>query len=63
MSDMNSVDQMREQIRDETLSEVADVLQRKAIERMLQHGPYDRRGAALWDAGAYVEEQMRGGNA
>ncbi len=47
--------------RTEVLSEVGRVLQGFAVERFKVYGPYDERGAALWDAAAYVVEQMGDG--
>ena len=36
----------------------ADELRQFASERFAAHGPYDARGAALWDAAAHITEKI-----
>lgn len=51
-----------EQHRNEVLAEAARTLQDFACEHFTERGPYDPRGAALWDAACYLVEQMGDGN-
>lgn len=44
--------------RAEALAEVERRLRGFAMERFYAHGPHDARGAALWDAAAYIAEDM-----
>ena len=53
---------MTQNERHELLSEVGRALQDFAVERFKAHGFYDVRGAAFWDAAAYVVEQMGDGD-
>lgn len=53
---------MRPDERNALLSEVGRTLQDFAVERFDRYGPRDVRGAAFWDAAAYVVEQMGDGD-
>lgn len=42
---------------DPTLYAAGTLLLRKGSDRMLQFGPHDARGVALWDAGCWLREK------
>jgi hypothetical protein len=46
---------------DAALAEVEQALRGFATERFDARGPHDQRGAALWDAAAYIAEDVRAG--